>query len=152
MSVTVDFEADTDGEVPDAAAVTRWAGAAARGAGVERDVEVGVRVVGRGEGRALNARWRGRDHATNVLSFPAGLPAQLELALIGDIVICAPVVADEAHAQDKPLEAHWAHMVVHGTLHLLGYDHLEEDDAYEMEALETRILTGMNYPPPYEQA
>lgn len=152
MNISVDYQVDADGEVPAAAAIEAWVSAAAHGAGVVHDIEVSVRVVEHDEGRSLNAHWRGRDYATNVLSFPAGLPAELGLALLGDIVICAPVVAEEARAQDKPPDAHWAHMVVHGTLHLLGYDHSEEDDAHEMEALETRILTGMNYPPPYEDS
>src|SRR5690606_24067449 len=94
--------------------------------------------------------YRHQDKPTNVLSFPADIPAELNLPLLGDLVICAPVVEREAMEQRKTLEAHWAHMVVHGTLHLVGYDHITEPEAEEMESLETKILTGMGFPPPYE--
>ena len=86
-----------------------------------------------------------------MLSFPADLPPDLDLPLLGDLVICAPVVEREAAEQGKPIEAHWAHMLVHGCLHLIGYDHIEDNDADIMEALETRILTKLGFPPPYQQ-
>jgi probable rRNA maturation factor len=111
-----------------------------------RSVELCLRVVGRAEARRMNLKYRGRDYATNVLSFPAGLGAQPPL---GDVVICAPVVAAEARAQKKLAAAHWAHMVVHGTLHLLGHDHLRHADAARMERLERRVLAGLGHPDPY---
>ena len=100
----------------------------------------------------LNKEYRGKDKPTNVLSFPfddmAGLPEE-ETRLLGDLVICAPVVRKEAKKQDKRPKDHWAHMVVHGTLHLLGYDHIEEAEASEMEALEARILEQFGIKNPY---
>ena len=99
-------------------------------------------AVGRREARAINRRWRGKDYAPNVLSFPVALPAGVASALLGDLVICAPVVAAEARAQGKAPAAHWAHMVVHGVLHLLGHDHMKKPDAARMERLERRILAG----------
>jgi len=97
----------------------------------------------------LNSQFRQQPKTTNVLSFPSDLPPELELEELGDIVICAPVVESEAVEQNKLLEAHWAHMVVHGTLHLQGYDHIETNDAEEMEALEEKIITGLGFPAPY---
>ncbi len=98
----------------------------------------------------MNATYRGKQGTTNVLSFPAGLPPDLGLPLLGDIVICAPVVHAEAAQQGKSPSAHWAHMTVHGTLHLLGYDHVDEEEAAIMEALESAILNELNYSCPYE--
>ena len=99
--------------------------------------------------RDLNARYRGKDRPTNVLSFPADLPEAVELPLLGDIVICAPVVHDEARQQGKSPAAHWDHMLIHGVLHLLGYDHESDREAEEMEALETRALQILGWPCPY---
>tara|TARA_B100000446_G_scaffold162740_1_gene163371 strand:+ start:9158 stop:9649 length:492 start_codon:yes stop_codon:yes gene_type:complete len=112
--------------------------------------ELSLRIVDESESQQLNGQYRQKDKPTNVLSFPADLPDELELPLLGDLVVCAPIVAREAVEQNKTQEAHWAHMLVHGTLHLLGYDHIEEADATEMEALETRIITKLGFPPPYE--
>lgn len=114
-------------------------------------VDLTIRIVDSHESQSLNAQYRDKDKPTNVLSFPAELPEHIDIPLLGDMVVCASVVASEAGQQHKTLQAHWAHMVVHGTLHLLGYDHIEEDEAEEMEALETRILTAMQFPPPYEE-
>ena len=113
------------------------------------DAELTVRIVGRRESRELNRSYRGKDAETNVLSFPAELPEGIDLPLLGDIVICAPLVADEASAQGKPLRNHWAHLAVHGVLHLLGYDHQDDDEAEEMEALETSLLGSLGIPDPY---
>jgi probable rRNA maturation factor len=98
----------------------------------------------------LNDRYRGKPEPTNVLSFPAALPDDLDLPLLGDIVICAPVVHAEAAQQGKNISAHWAHMTVHGTLHLLGYDHIDDAEAATMEALETAILDQLHYDNPYK--
>ena len=108
-----------------------------------------IRVVDEAEMRELNARYRQRDCATNVLSFPAELPPGVDMPVLGDIVVCAPVVRREAGEQGKPLRAHWAHMLVHATLHLLGHDHEHECDAVRMETLETRILALLKFPDPY---
>ena len=128
---------------PGPATLRRWARLAAG----DRKGELGIRVVGRREGRQLNERWRGRACATNVLSFPAA--PELRGRQIGDIVVCAPVVAREAREQGKAIAAHWAHMVVHGTLHLLGHDHERPRQARAMEAVEVEILRGFGFDDPY---
>ena len=134
-------------DVPALEVFIRWVDAALR----DRcpDAEVFIRIVGEAESAELNGRYRRKAGPTNVLSFPAGLPAGVPLPALGDLVICAPVVAREAEAQGKSTEAHWAHMVVHGCLHLLGFDHEREAEAAEMEPLETRILAQLGYPDPY---
>lgn len=115
-----------------------------------QNAELTLRIVGTNESQALNLQFRQKDKPTNVLSFPADLPEGIDIPLLGDIVICAHIVEKEAKEQHKTLEAHWAHMVVHGVLHLIGYDHIEDEEAHEMETLETRILTELGFPPPYE--
>ncbi|MBB3059304.1 rRNA maturation RNase YbeY [Microbulbifer rhizosphaerae] len=127
--------------------IAAWARAAIGDA--RESAELSVRIVDEDESLALNRRYRGKGKPTNVLSFPADLPEELGLPLLGDLVICAPVVAREADQQHKEPPAHWAHMVVHGTLHLLGYDHIEDADAEIMEGLETRLLEGLGFPDPY---
>ncbi|MGD8173378.1 rRNA maturation RNase YbeY [Vibrio sp. TRT 21S02] len=111
--------------------------------------EVTVRIVDEQESHQLNLDYRGKDKPTNVLSFPFEAPPGMELDLLGDLIICRQVVEREAKEQDKPVLAHWAHMVVHGSLHLLGYDHIEDDEAEEMESLETEIMQGMGFKDPY---
>ncbi len=135
--------------VPATASFRRWVEAALRGAKRRRATELSIRIVDAAEGRALNRDYRGRDYATNVLSFEADLPPGPKLPLIGDMVICAPVVAREAAEQGKPPRDHWAHLTVHGVLHLLGHDHIVEAEAEAMEALETRILAGLGIADPY---
>jgi len=134
-------------ELPEDEDLDRWLRAAL--AGRRDEAELAVRLVDEPEGRELNATYRGRDYATNVLSFPADLPAGVDLPVLGDLVICAPVVEREAAEQGKALDAHWAHMIVHGVLHLLGYDHIEDDQAEVMETEEREILAGLGYPDPY---
>ena len=128
---------------PGPASLRRWA----RLAGGKRRGELGIRIVGDRESRALNGRWRGRDKPTNVLSFPAA--PDLRGRQLGDLVVCAPVVAREAREQGKPLAAHWAHMIVHGTLHLLGFDHARAADARRMEGRERALLARLGVPDPY---
>ncbi|WP_261816856.1 rRNA maturation RNase YbeY [Vibrio gallicus] len=113
------------------------------------DAELTIRIVDQQESHQLNLDYRGKDKPTNVLSFPFEAPPGMEINLLGDLVICKQVVEDEAKEQQKPLIAHWAHMVVHGSLHLLGYDHIEDDEAEEMESLETEIMQGMGFEDPY---
>ena len=124
-----------------------WASTALHG---RSDAALTIRLVDEDESRRLNAQYREKDYATNVLSFPADLPAELGLPLLGDVVICAPLVAREAAEQSKDTEAHWAHLTVHGILHLLGYDHQDEPQAEEMESVEIDLLTSMGFPDPYE--
>ena len=113
------------------------------------DAELTIRIVDIEEMTELNSTYRKKEGPTNVLSFPADVDPEFDLPLLGDIVICASVVQQEASDANIELLAHWAHMVVHGTLHLLGYDHIEDDEAEIMEALEEQILTNMGYPAPY---
>jgi probable rRNA maturation factor len=127
-------------EVPPRATLRRIAQAA-----LGRDADVTIRIVGGREGRALNRRYRGRDYATNVLTFVY----DDGVSLAGDIVLCAPVVAKEARAQRKTLRAHYAHLVIHGMLHLQGYDHERDDDAARMEAREIALLRDLGYEHPY---
>ena len=128
--------------IPGAAKFRRWLGAALAQPG-----EITVRIVGTAEARRLNRRYRGRDHATNVLSFPYGTSRG---TLRGDIVLCAPVIRREARAQGKSIEAHFAHLLLHGLLHLQGHEHDRPRDAARMEALETRLVIKLGYPDPYE--
>ncbi len=111
--------------------------------------EITIRLVDEAESRELNHTYRGKDKPTNVLSFPFEAPPGIELLLLGDLIICRQVVEREADEQQKAPDAHWAHMVIHGSLHLLGYDHIEDDEAEEMEGLETEIMLALGYPDPY---
>ncbi|MFD2168351.1 rRNA maturation RNase YbeY [Thalassotalea euphylliae] len=112
--------------------------------------ELTIRLVDSTESQTLNHTYRGKDKPTNVLSFPFEVPDGIEMDLLGDLVICTSVVAQEAHEQEKSLSAHWAHMVIHGCLHLLGFDHIEDDEAEEMESLEIDILKKLGFNNPYE--
>ncbi len=134
-------------DLPDDQALTRWANAAWLQA---HDSEVTIRIVDVAESADLNQQYRGKNGPTNVLSFPFEAPAGITLPLAGDLVIAADVVRNEAGAQSKALEAHWAHLVVHGVLHLQGYDHIDENDAEVMEGLEIRLLDQLGYANPYE--
>jgi probable rRNA maturation factor len=135
------------GWLPAARDFRLWA-AAALGARA-RGREISVSLVGAARSRALNAHYRGRDHATNVLSFPAPPAATGSAGLLGDLVICPAVLRAEARAQHKSARAHWAHLVVHGALHLLGYDHERAADARRMERREVRVLAGLGVANPY---
>ena len=116
-------------------------------------IELSVRIVDTAEGREINHQFRGKDYATNVLSFVAEIPEGiLDIPLLGDLVICAPVVEREAQEQNKQLQAHWAHMVIHGCLHLLGYDHIDEQEAQEMEELEQQLMAQLGYADPYAES
>jgi probable rRNA maturation factor len=151
MKLRVDIQNASSDPVPSAPELRRWISAALAAAVPARDTEceISLRLVDEAEMTALNSNYRGKSGPTNVLSFPSDLPAELNLPLLGDLAICAPVVRREAREQGKPDAAHWAHMAVHGTLHLLGYDHEEQDEANAMEALETRILLELGFAPPY---
>lgn len=135
--------------LPSAVELERWAGTVLESQA--EDTELTIRIVDEVEIRELNRDYRGKDYATNILSFPFEAPPGVELPLLGDVVICAGVVAREAAEQNKPLTAHWAHMVIHGCLHLLGHDHLEEQEAELMEGLEIRLLAALGYANPYHE-
>ena len=150
MNAVVDVQVATDqAGVPEPLLITHWVETAL--ADQAEAAELVIRIVDEAEGRALNQRWRGGSGATNVLSFPAGAASEVVPGLLGDIVICAPLVAREAAEQGKPEPDHWAHLVIHGVLHLLGYDHVDEHDADVMEALEVEKLAGLGIPDPYVQ-
>ena len=139
--------------LPAAVSFRKWVAAALEGR--IREADLAVRVVDAREGRALNRHYRGKDYATNVLSFPADaaegvkLPKGVKMPLLGDLVICAPVVTREAKEQGKALNDHYAHLTVHGVLHLLGWDHEDEREAECMEQLEREILAGLGIADPY---
>ncbi|CAH6635330.1 MULTISPECIES: rRNA maturation RNase YbeY [Pseudocitrobacter] len=115
----------------------------------QEESEVTIRLVDTAESHELNLTYRGMDKPTNVLSFPFEAPPGMEMPLLGDLIICRQVVEREAKEQNVSLDSHWAHMVVHGSLHLLGYDHIEDDEAEEMEGIETEIMLALGYEDPY---
>ena len=139
LELAVQYAVKPD-NVPTRAQLKKWALAA-----LEEDAEVALRIVGESEGRELNRDYRGKDYATNVLTFPL----TDDPLLMGDIVLCHAVVVKEAQEQNKPLEAHYAHLVVHGMLHMQGYDHETDEEAEVMETLETQIVTKLGYADPY---
>jgi probable rRNA maturation factor len=148
MSIILDLQlASTASNLPSEAQIQQWLNAAV--SPFQPVAEVTVRIVDETESQQLNFDYREKDKPTNVLSFPFQCPPGIELPLLGDLVICAGVVAQEAKEQNKSLDAHWAHMVVHGSLHLLGFDHINDDDASEMEAEEIQILAELGFADPY---
>lgn len=140
--------------LPSEADFINWCAIALAEAGFDRAAEITVRLVDAEESRELNHTYREKDKPTNVLSFPSDLPdfllEQMNVMPLGDLVICVPVMAAEAIEQGKTEQAHWAHLTLHGTLHLLGYDHIEDADAEEMEALEVAALSQLGIANPYE--
>ena len=149
-NLAVDLQIACDAnDLPSEGSFEAWVEAVLQHLHCTTETELTIRLVATEEGLSLNQQYRGKAYATNVLSFPFESPIPLPINLLGDMVICAAVVADEAQAQGKPLVAHWAHMVVHGTLHLLGYDHIEDDEAEHMEQLEKDILAALGYADPY---
>lgn len=147
MIIDLQIACEQETGLPTVEQIEQWATAAVQPQSDE--VEMTVRIVDEAESHELNLNYRGKDRPTNVLSFPFECPDEVELPLLGDLVICRQVVEREAQEQEKPLMAHWAHMVVHGSLHLLGYDHIEDDEAEEMESLETQIMTELGFADPY---
>lgn len=117
----------------------------------EEDSEIVIRIVDEPEMIQFNEQYRQKKGTTNILSFPFDAPDEIESILLGDLLICAPVIEQEAQLQNKKLEHHWSHMIIHGILHLLGYDHIDNDEAKEMEALEINILSAMNIANPYQE-
>lgn len=152
LALAIQYAVDRVG-LPAPATLRRWA----RGA-LERDASVTLRFVGQAEGRRLNAAFRGKDYATNVLTFVydgvanGRRPGGRREALAGDIVLCVPVVRRESRAARRPPRAHFAHLVVHGMLHLQGYDHEDDTGAAAMEGREREVLARLGYPDPYAAA
>jgi len=149
MKVNVDIEnVSSCKNIPDEIFFRRWVSASL--SSQKKPLEVAIRVINEDESAALNYRFRKKNVATNVLSFPADLPESLNFPLLGDLAICAQVVAREADEQNKGLDAHWAHIIIHGSLHLIGFDHEDDADAEKMEKMETQILSEFYFPSPYE--
>lgn len=150
MSIELDLQlACSQSNLPSEADFQLWVTSCLNALSIS-DAELTIRLVDPDESQQLNHDYRQKDKPTNVLSFPFEAPPGIELNLLGDLVICADVVANEAQQQHKPLLHHWAHMVIHGTLHLLGYDHIDDADAEEMESLEVSLLSKLNIDDPYQ--
>ncbi|MFT4863760.1 MAG: putative rRNA maturation factor [Pseudohongiellaceae bacterium] len=155
MNVNIDILNESSAAwVPPAADCNRWITSALASADYTKKCSISIRFVDESESKELNGRFRSKDKPTNVLSFPANMPANVIKAMgaefLGDIVICAPVLEEEALAQGKTIAAHWAHLTVHGTLHLLGFDHETDDQAQIMENLEIDSLQHLGFSNPYK--
>lgn len=151
MQVRVDLQVAVEADrfyLPSVTQLQRWVAQALQGRMAK--AELTIRIVDEDESAALNSTYRHKSGPTNVLSFPFTADVPLAVPVLGDLVICAPVMAREAQAQEKILEAHWAHIVIHGTLHLLGFDHLSVDQAQDMETLEIGLMEQLGYTNPYE--
>lgn len=142
-------DASEAGYFPDRFLIQRWVNLVLKD--FPEQTEICIRMVGPRESQLLNNRYRNRDKPTNILSFTSTIPSsvQLERVLLGDLVVCTSIVNQEAKAQKKDNHAHWAHIIMHGVLHLLGYDHIKDDDAHVMESLEIKLLAELGYPDPY---
>jgi probable rRNA maturation factor len=150
MNYQIDIEINSQSQqIPSQEKCETWIVAALKSQQLD-DAEVSLYIVDEQESQELNTQYRGKEKPTNVLSFPADIPEEVGVPLLGDLVICAPVVEREAQEQQKSLDAHWAHMLVHGSLHLLGYDHIEDEEAEQMEKLETSIMLNLGFPAPYQ--
>ena len=146
--ITIDIEYATQlTDYPKAASIKKWIKATLKGR--NNDCIIALKVIDEEEMKMLNHTYRHKEGTTNILSFPCQLPSEVRANILGDIAICAPVVKKEALEQNKTLTAHWAHLVIHGTLHLLGYDHEQENEAVTMEKIETIILHNLGFPDPY---
>ncbi|MDH5514828.1 MAG: rRNA maturation RNase YbeY [Gammaproteobacteria bacterium] len=148
IDIDVQYAVSTD-TMPDADSIRRWAASVLKSQAAP--VELVIRIVDEAEMTALNRQYRGKDGPTNVLSFSSEMPPEVESAMIGDIVICAPVVMSECVLQNKEPDAHWAHLVIHGVLHLLGYEHDSDDEAQRMESVEVRLLGDLGFADPYRE-
>ncbi|WP_199609344.1 rRNA maturation RNase YbeY [Flocculibacter collagenilyticus] len=159
MSAIVDLQVACDNtNLPHQTDITKWLNVAINAvhqlseaaSNPPSSYEVTVRIATPEESQQLNSEYRGKDKPTNVLSFPFQAPPGIQINLLGDLIVCADVVEHEAKQQNKPLNAHWAHMIIHGCLHLQGYDHINDEDAEEMEALEVKILADLGIDNPYQ--
>lgn len=151
MKVSIDLQIATENtaNLPDISTLEKWSMAALEAAEYRKDAELTVRMVDEDEIHTLNRDYRQVDRPTNILSFPFECPKEVFIPLIGDLVICRSILEREAIEQKKTFLEHFAHLVVHGTLHLIGYDHIEPEDAIIMEPLEIKALQSLGYPDPY---
>ena len=153
VAIEIDYQVESTcshaAYMPDEQQVNSWLRCVLESVGYEKPAQLSVCIVGRQEITTLNSQYRKKNKSTNVLSFPYEPLPGVDIPLLGDVVICAEVVNDEAREQGKNAEQHWAHIIVHGALHLLGYDHIDDKDARYMEAMEIRILSQLGFPNPY---
>tara|TARA_B100001059_G_C17795049_1_gene562523 strand:- start:572 stop:1045 length:474 start_codon:yes stop_codon:yes gene_type:complete len=150
LQLDVQLAVEVENNLPTEEQMSKWATAALLKRTEHEEPELTIRIVDEAESQELNHEYRGKDKPTNVLSFPFEAPAHVPIPLLGDLIICKQVVEREATEQDKTLTAHWAHMIVHGCLHLLGYDHIEDDEAEEMEGIERVVMAELGFEDPYK--
>lgn len=151
MDITIDLQNPYDyPEILKVDEVTRWINCALTHIGYDKEsAELTVRIVDEAESQQLNSDYRSKHRPTNILSFPFEAPAQIACDLLGDLIICYPIIESEAAEQNKDVINHWAHMLIHGTLHLLGFDHIEDSEAEIMESYEVAILAKLGITNPY---
>jgi len=150
LMLDLQLACEDNSELPTEEQLNLWATAALTSRTDIEEPELTVRIVDEEESQQLNFEYRGKDKPTNVLSFPFEAPAHVPLPLLGDLIVCKQVVAREAVEQGKTSQAHWAHMIVHGCLHLLGYDHIKDEEAEEMEGIERIVLADLGFEDPYK--
>lgn len=150
LQLDIQLAVEVENNLPTEEQMSKWATAALLKRTEHEEPELTIRIVDEAESQELNHEYRGKDKPTNVLSFPFEAPAHVPIPLLGDLIICKQVVEREATEQDKTLTAHWAHMIVHGCLHLLGYDHIEDDEAEEMEGIERVVMAKLGFEDPYK--
>lgn len=150
LQLDMQLAVDKENDLPSEDELIKWASAALALRTEHEEPELTIRIVDEAESQELNSEYRGKDKPTNVLSFPFEAPAHVPIPLLGDLIVCKQVVEREAVEQDKTLTAHWAHMIVHGCLHLLGYDHIEDEEAEEMEGIERAVMSELGFEDPYK--
>ena len=150
LQLDVQLAVEHEIDLPSEDQLAQWASAALTLRTEHEEPELTIRIVDEAESQELNSEYRGKDKSTNVLSFPFEAPAHVPIPLLGDLIVCKQVVEREAIEQDKTLTAHWAHMIVHGCLHLLGYDHIEDEEAEEMEGIEKVVMKDLGFEDPYK--
>ena len=150
LQLDVQLAVAKENDLPTEEQLTQWATAALKARTEHEEPELTIRIVDEAESQELNHDYRGKDKPTNVLSFPFEAPAHVPIPLLGDLIVCKQVVEREAIEQGKTLTAHWAHMIVHGCLHLLGYDHIEDEEAEEMEGIERVVMKDLGFEDPYK--
>ncbi len=150
LQLDMQLAVDKENDLPSEDELIKWASAALALRTEHEEPELTIRIVDEAESQELNSEYRGKDKPTNVLSFPFEAPAHVPIPLLGDLIVCKQVVEREAVEQDKTLTAHWAHMIIHGCLHLLGYDHLEDEEAEEMEGIERAVMSELGFEDPYK--
>ena len=150
LQLDVQLAVEKENDLPTEEQLSSWATAAILKRIEHEEPELTIRIVDEAESQELNFEYRGKDKPTNVLSFPFEAPAHVPIPLLGDLIVCKQVVEREAIEQEKTLTAHWAHMIVHGCLHLLGYDHIEDEEAEEMEGIERVVMNDLGFEDPYK--